>query len=193
MLERKGILISDPVLKEMNPTRWAFEVESAEIAEENRVEEMKAMFDVVKSSVIRLLGLNLMPVEDGEGRYRLPEDHEVLPLTVWMGSGGEVLKEALERNKQFLEQSKIESEIGESLANPTAELSPEELDELFDGDISFDDSTFAKPDWESDEAKAIRRQMIKILPDHSKPVVIETDADDTPKLKKSRVVVIESE
>jgi hypothetical protein len=193
VLEHKGILVSDPMLCDMNATRWAFEIEALNLAEEQRIEEQKTMFDIVKTSLIQLLGLNLMPVEDGENGYRLPKDHEVIPLSVWVGSGGELLKEALERNKQYLDQVRLESEVGESLRKPEAELTPEEFDDLFDGDISFDDETLARPDWESDEAKAIRRQMIKLLPESTKPVVIETDSETQPKLRKSSVVVIESD
>jgi hypothetical protein len=177
------------MLKDMNPTRWTFEVVSAELAEERRAEETKVLFDVVKSSLIQLLGLNLMPVQDGE-RLRFPEDNEIIPLTVWTAQEP-ILNKAMELNKELLEQGKVEQQI-----EKTPELSPEDLDALFeqDGDIDFTDA-FAHPDWDSDEAKILRKQLIRTIEATvpAKPLVIETDSEEVPEFRKSSKVVIESE
>jgi len=170
------------------------------IAEEDRVEELKAIFDIVKSTTIRLLGLNINPVDDEDGRLRPPEDTEIIPLSIFCGTEA-VLSGVLERNKQMVEQDKIEAEIESGAGGPVSEMSADELDALMSdtGDIDFDDGgdLFGSPDWNSEEARTIRKQLVEVLDvpginRKSKVVIQEIDDEDEPPLKKTTHIVVES-
>lgn len=190
----------------MNPTQWVFEAESLAIAEEDRVEEMRSILDIFKGTLIRLLGLNVMPVEDINGGLRAPEEGEIIPLSIWTASEG-LLKEALERNKDLTEQAKIEEELG-SANSSLDEMSIDELDALMDdmGDIVFDDEggndrLLKSLAWESDEAKTMRNQLIQVVdsvPEANKRPkvrIMQLDDDDDwgePDLKNPTKVVVES-
>jgi len=136
------------------------------IAEEERGEELKAVFDIVKSATIKLLGLDINPVEDENGRLRHPEDNEILPLSILCGSET-ILHEVLERNKQLAEQDKIEDEIEGRVGSPVNEMSADELDALMNdmGDIDFDpdEDLLKRMEWDSVEAKTMRKQLIQVL------------------------------
>lgn len=193
---RKRILISDPVVSQMNPTQWVWEAESAIIAEEDRVEELKAIFDIVKTTTIRMLGLNLNPIEEEDGKLRPPEDNEIIPLSIWCGTET-ILGEVLERNKQMVEQESIEASIGSGKATNTSEMTPDELDAFMNsteglgniedmGDIDFDEDVdlFKNREWTSVTARAARKQLIQVLDDvpginkKSKVVIKEIDEDN---------------
>ena len=200
---RKGILINDPLVSQMNPTQWVWEAESVIIAEEDRVEELKAIFKVVKATTIRLLGLNINPIEEEDGRLRTPGDNEIIPLSIWCGSET-ILKDVLERNKQMADQDKVEADIEAGVGNPTSKLSVDEFDALMDnmdaqGDIDFDDDTdlFSNPEWTSEDARAMRSQLIETLDvpginKKAKVTIEEIDDDDMPELMNPMKVVIES-
>jgi len=202
-LGRKGILINDPLVSQMNPTQWVWEAESVIIAEEDRVEELKAIFKVVKATTIRLLGLNINPIEEEDGRLRTPGDNEIIPLSIWCGSET-ILKDVLERNKQMADQDKVEADIEAGVGNPTSKLSVDEFDALMDnmdaqGDIDFDDDTdlFSNPEWTSEDARAMRSQLIETLDvpginKKAKVTIEEIDDDDMPELMNPMKVVIES-
>jgi len=185
----------------MNATQWLWEAESMAIAEEDRVEELEAIFDIVKSTTIRLLGLNINPIEEEDGRLRPPEDTEIIPLSIW--SGNEViLKEVLERNKQMVEQDKTEAGIESGSEGSASDMSADELDALMNdfGDIEFDDdrTSFENPQWNSEDARTARKQLIQVLdvPGVNKKsrVTIQEidDEEDEPPLNKSTNVVVES-
>jgi len=187
----------------MNPTQWVWEAESVIIAEEDRVEELKAIFKVVKATTIRLLGLNINPIEEEDGRLRTPGDNEIIPLSIWCGSET-ILKDVLERNKQMADQDKVEADIEAGVGNPTSKLSVDEFDALMDnmdaqGDIDFDDDTdlFSNPEWTSEDARAMRSQLIETLDvpginKKAKVTIEEIDDDDMPELMNPMKVVIES-
>jgi hypothetical protein len=184
VLNNKQILVSDPRLKDMNPVRWAFEIEAQDIAETHRVEEYKAIFDIVRDSLISVLGVNLMPVENEDGSYRQPKDYEFIPLAFWMGRE-EIIKEVVARQKAYFDQENAVA----SLKDSKYELTPEELDDMLDGDISFEDGSGTY--WNSVETKALRDQLIEIVPDKSikkSRVVVETDEEVAmPTTKKIKI------
>jgi len=173
------------------------------IAEEDRVEELKAVFDIVKSATIRLLGLNINPVDDENGKLRPPKDTEIIPLSIFCGTET-ILHEVLERNKQLVEQEKIEVDIESGAGGPMGEMSADELDALMNdmgdtGDIEFDDADdlFSNPDWNSEEARAVRKQLIQTLDDvpginrKSKVTIQEIDDGDMPDLTNPTKSVID--
>ena len=154
MLANKQVLISDPIVKNMNETQWLFEFEGMRFAEEQKVEEYKALISFIKKGVVSILGLDLLPVEesvessiDGETitRYRRPNDNEILPLTIYLGQEG-ILSEVAKRHQELEEQEKAEiastqeTSSGEFVSH---QLTPEELDDLIgldpdaESDITF--------------------------------------------------------
>jgi len=171
------------------------------IAEEDRVEELKAVFDLVKSTAIRLLGLNINPIEEEDGRLRPPEDNEIIPLSIYCGNET-ILSEVLERNKQMVEEDKVEGDIDSDTDSTTRDMSAEELDELMNdfGDIEFDDDrdTFTNPQWNSEDARTARKQLIQVLDvpgvnKKSRVTIQEIDDEEAePPLNKSTNVVVNS-
>ena len=169
------------------------------IAEEDHVEELKAVFEIVKATTIKLLGLDINPIEDDDGRFRPPEDNEIIPLSIFCGSEA-ILHEVLERNKQLVEQVKTEADIDAGIAAPTSEMTADELDALMNdfGDIEFDDDrdTFTNPQWNSEDARAVRKQLIQVLDvpgvnKKSRVTIQEIDEDEmeTPLTNPTKVVV----
>ena len=169
------------------------------IAEEDRVEEMKALMDITKATMIKLLGLDVVPVEDDNGRLRHPKDTEIIPLSLLCGSEA-ILSEVLERNKQLVEQEKIEEEIEGGTGNPVSEMTADELDELMNdmGDIEFDpdDDLTKRLEWDSVEAKTMRKQLIQVLDvpginKKSKVIIQEIEEADPPEFNNSTGNVVE--
>lgn len=171
------------------------------IAEEDHVEELKAVFDIVKSTAIKLLGLDINPIEDEDGRLRPPEDNEIIPLSILCGSEA-VLSGILERNNQLVEQDKIEADIDAGIAAPTSEMTADDLDAIMNdfGDIEFDDDRdmFANPEWNSENARVARKQLIQVLDvpgvnKKSRVTIQEIDeGEDEPQLKTPTKTVVHS-
>ncbi len=194
VLKRKNIMVSDPVLHDMNPTRWAYEIENANIAEEDRVEELKNVFEIIRTTFVHLLGLNLLPVEDKDTQLlRMPEENEIVPLAALIANEG-ILKEVGERYKRMEEEKASEASMSGSAQT---EATPEDFEAMVAGDISFDDGVLNRLNWESEEAKTVRAQMITTVTDAAsvKPplVTIESDEEDeentAPPGKRSRVTI----
>jgi len=170
-LSRKDILISDPSVKEMNATQWLFELESLYNREETKYKEYTAIGDLVRKSFIHMLGLNLFPIEEQVGvdamgdpivRYRKPEDHEILPLTMYVGRE-EMIKEVLERNEALYHQDEYEAaeEAGE-----VKHMTPEELDAFMqdEDDLVFDDPEEMRKYniWNSEGTKRALHSLVEI-------------------------------
>ena len=96
-----------------------------------------------------MLGLDLFPIEEEVGidptgqpitKYRRPEDHEIMPLAVYMGRE-DILAEVAKRHQELALQEDAESgEVDEEFVS--SDMTPEELDDLVgnayeDADISF--------------------------------------------------------
>jgi len=148
VLTHKKILISDPSVNKMNDTQWLFEYEGLKYAEECKLEEYKAISQYIKKGFISMLGLDLFPIEEEVGtdpagqpimKYRRPEDHEIMPLAVYVGRE-EILAEVAKRHQELALQEKADSgEVEEEFV--ASDMSLEDLDGLFgsdsDSDISF--------------------------------------------------------
>jgi hypothetical protein len=142
-------MIGDPQLERMNETMWVHEIESLNIAEEARVEEVSTIARMVRQSLINLFGLNLMPLEDPETKKLVKmKEGEFVPLVVFTGRE-EIMKVASERQADLQSQEEVEEELGKEAIGEEHIMSPEELDEFIEGDIEFDG------DWESLEQKAM--------------------------------------
>jgi len=133
----------------MNDTQWLFEYEGLRYAEERKLEEYKAISQYIKKGVISMLGLDLFPIEENIGvdpagepitRYRRPEDHEIMPLSVYIGRE-EIMAEVAKRHQELALQEDAESgEVKEEFVD--SDMTPDELDDLFgdsggESDISF--------------------------------------------------------
>ena len=218
VLARKKILINDPVCKGMNETQWLFELESLYAKEEQRYDELKLAYKMIKNGLVELLGLNLMPVEDeipyeersseepdaiGEEkvfrRLRLPNEDEIVPLSILVGNP-EIVSEMVKRLDEYKTQEEIDEkeEKGEVVS-----LDPDDLDafmrqDLDEGDIEFLDDPKKmnlKLINESPEFKLMHDAFVRPLSEiNDDPIITGKDMTNPyvrnlPKSVKSRVVL----
>lgn len=151
ILCRKNILICDTVLDNMNETRWLFEVESLRSFKERSDQEKLDAIQYIKKSVINILGLNLMPIQDEKtGLLRRPEDDEIYPLVAAMGRE-DFIKALAERYEEMTIQEDVKEELDTEMTG-LDKMDVDELDE-FIGDIEFVDDPEAsrkKSVWHSE-------------------------------------------
>ncbi len=162
-------MISDPILGEMNDTRWLFEYESMRKSEDDRRDEIKQLFDAFKMTFIELCGLDLMPITDEETgilRRQNSLDGEFTPMAIMMGRR-EWTELISEKITQLQEQEKLEEDLGQppaGMINTLEELEELERQEVLDGDgdIEFDDPKDLEKFliWNSKESKYIREHEI---------------------------------
>jgi hypothetical protein len=178
ILARKNILLSDPKVGKMNDTQWIAEAVSYNIENKNKIDNVNSIFEVSRKLLIRLLGLNVMPIEekldDGVVRLKLPNDEEIVPLSL-LTSSPEVIGEVMKKIEEF----NIQEELGSSGAMQVNELSPDEIDSLVDGgDIEF--STGNKHDINSPEYRKMMSKILTIIDDsdENKSNVVESMGDD---------------
>jgi hypothetical protein len=133
----------------MNDTQWTYELWAMNKADEERLQESKFLMDNVKESVVNMLGLNLMPVEDAQTKLlRRPREDEYIPLMLGLGREelvGAVLEARQQLHIQEQVQAQIEREGGTVGPSPSSsavvEMSPEELESFMrDGDIEFENT-----------------------------------------------------
>ncbi|MDC1300029.1 hypothetical protein N8Z24_00825 [bacterium] len=143
----------------MNDTQWLFEAESLCKAKERSNEEKMLIARLVKSGLINLLGLNLMPVTEDlspeeqaifdkfggspEEGYRLRKagEDEFIPFVLLAGRE-EVISEIIKKNKELIDQEKADE-----VKTSGNEMTPEELDAL----MAEDAKKFAEKTLESEE------------------------------------------
>jgi len=200
----------------MNDTQWLFELESMYAREEQRYEEMKVLFKLVKQSLVELLGLNLMPVEDEipvEGqlntsalgdekvfrRLRQPKENEILPLSILLGNP-EIVAEIVKRQQELHTQQDIEERQSKG---EVVQMTPDELDGfmkegLAEGDIEFlDDIDQIKQSAlvDSPEFKWMHEMFVKPLSEKDEDPIFggkdeaNVKSHQLPKLKRSRVTL----
>ena len=134
--------------------------------------------------MIRLLGLNLCPVEDENGRLRSPVESEIIPHSLWACGGEALFGEVMKKQQEWADQANIDEDIQSSLEDPNKDMTLEELEELMGdlGDIDFTSGP-TNLDWDSDEAKKLRQQLI---------TTVDEPLTHVPQInKKSRVVIEE--
>lgn len=165
ILAKKNRLISDPVVRDMNSTQWAFEYLSYIEEQDKRYNEIETLADLVRSGVINLLGLNIVPIEeetDGIKRLRPPEDHEFTPLATLLASP-EMLKAVMDKHNELAMQKQVDTD----LAKEKDVLTAEDIDEQL-ADIEFMESAedlLKKAAWSSPRAKEMRKLLIGNLDD----------------------------
>jgi hypothetical protein len=108
----KGILVSDPSLHDMNPTRWAFEY--AGIVS-TREQTYRTTAKVVKDYLIHFLGLDMVPPsEDTETGEVTASPVEYLPLVAFMNP--RLFQSTMEKRIK-LEQQNRATEVQASTAD----------------------------------------------------------------------------
>lgn len=179
------MLVTDPRFQEMNETQILWELENVREMDREKYEEFINIGKIVRQSVINVLGLNLMPIEDEEGNLRRMREGEFMPLMMGVGQP-ELLKSIVEK-MQELDVIEKEAENIELETDPGYEgdrpMTPEELDSFMSGgDIEFvdDPEEFEKyVAWNSVEAHKIRESLIKPLEDDDSYEQLE--AENTPR------------
>lgn len=202
-MAKKGVLVSDPSFKNMNPTQWLFELESLNTVADRRYEDIATLLNLGRKSAIELLGLNIMPVEedvpieegggpDGEGgvitRLRPANEHEIVPLVAYVGQA-EMLSTIAEKYQEMHLQDELDQKEEEGRI---VRLDPDELDEFIDGDIAFpDDPEELKKYliWNSEETKATLNQLVKPLSEKDIDLISEASQSTTIISKKKKAKV----
>jgi hypothetical protein len=145
------IPIGDPRLKGMNDTQWVFELESMNLQEKQRYDDIRTISDAVRRQMVSMLGLNLLPLEDEKtGKLRLPEEDECLPLALLIGNDN-VLTAIKSRTEEYLNQQAVLQQLsvteearkdGKAVDTGVVEMSPEELEAFMndDGDVEFENA-----------------------------------------------------
>jgi len=121
------------------------------LEDEEKFERANEIAKVVRTELLNMLGLNLMPVEDEEtGLLRAPEVEECVPLALAIGRD-EFVQMVLEKRDEFAtqERERRKLELEEAGIVPTyptegdfVEMTPEELDEFMksDSDVEFENT-----------------------------------------------------
>lgn len=131
----KGILVSDPSLKNMNPTRWLFEYYGIV---STREQALRTNVQLFKEMAIHFLGLDLVPpIEDPDGHLR-PSPVDYVPLTAFMNP--EFFQSTMKKRSRLEEQEKA---LGEHPSSETTMGYDEQL-EKFDDLVPIFDEIFDK-------------------------------------------------
>ena len=193
--DHKKLLISSSEVRSLNSVQLDFEYEGYIKASETRVEDRIETYKLVKSTLIQLLGLNLMPVlDDQTGRLRLPDDGEIMPLSMIIANDA-MLKEMTEKLQQYSEEQKVleegGSDEGVSIGAMYEGTTPEDFEQLV-GDIDFES---LNPDWDSDEAKATREAAITLVDfeDMDSGLMVEPECEAVLSSRSRVVVELEDE
>lgn len=201
-------MISDPIVKNMNETKWAFEYEVLRMKEERRVEEVGLMFKAIRKELINILGLNLMPMEDPETHLlRRPGENEYIPLAVMTSREGFV-EAFVQRNDELKQQEEAAKDLeAEGETGKTEMMSAEELDDFLQEDITFLDDPIELQKYavrSSPETQWIQENIVRPLESEAKvkeekkeasmKVSIKAEAvDEKPVSKSKRRVTVSSE
>lgn len=207
MLESKGVLISDPIVSNMNETKWMFEYEVLKIKEERKAEDIGTMFKAIRKELLNILGLNLMPMEDENGLLRRPDENEYIPLAVMTAREG-FIEAFVQRNDDLRQQEEAAKELeNEETLGVSESMSEEELDEFMKDDIVFLDDPVELQKYAirmAPETQWINNNVIKPLEEEKKVILEKEEApmkisiksepvDERPVSKSKRRVVVSSE
>lgn len=184
----------------MNSTQWIFELESLNSLETRKYDDLSSVIKLVRRSIVDLLGLNLMPIEedlplddgggsDGQGgmitRLRPPKDHEITPLSILCGNK-DIVAEMLKLNSQMHDQAELDvkEDAGQLIMR-----SPDQLDDFFDGDIQFEDDPELQRKhliWNSDETQIALNQMVKPMSEKDEDLKQAISPEIKPNLQKPK-------
>lgn len=180
-MRSKNILIADPIVGSMNQTKWMFEYESLCMQEEQKQEDIVNMYKAVREGLINILGLDLMPIEDEDGKLRRPLSGEFMPLSV-MIAREDIITKLSERIEEMRSLEDVDEELLEESEQP---MSSEELEDFLKEDIVF-----------LDDPEEMRRRSALSAPESKwvlsnviKPLPVSAEEAALPKAKKTRVVI----
>lgn len=77
----KGVLVSDPSLRDMTPPRWAFEYAGLI---SNKERDYRTLTRTMKDFIVHFLGLDLIPPIENDDGSLSPAPVDYLPLTAFM-------------------------------------------------------------------------------------------------------------
>ncbi|MFA5163907.1 MAG: hypothetical protein WC441_05330, partial [Patescibacteria group bacterium] len=200
--------ISDPIVSNMNETKWMFEYEVLRMKEERRAEEVGTMFKAIRKELLNILGLNLMPMEDSEtGLLRRPDENEYIPLAVMTAREG-FIEAFVQRNDDLKQQEEAAKDLeGEETLGVSESLSEEELDEFMKDEVIFLDDPVELQKYavrSAPETKWLNENVVKPLAEEAKvkqekeeaPMKISIQSepvDERPVAKSKRRVTVSSE
>jgi hypothetical protein len=131
--------MNDPRITELNETQLFLEVEAINLEEERKYEDLGLIAKAAKKAIINLLGLNLLPIEDSETKLlRMPEDHEILPLIMFIGHEG-ILKGLSEKVQDLEAQELALKQVEEEKKSGKEEISTDEFLDFMESDLEFVD------------------------------------------------------
>jgi hypothetical protein len=174
----------------MTDVWWMLEQEIANKRHEYQgkilTEVATGFFTILNKSIISILGLNLIPVEEPDGTFREPNDTEIIPFVMAVGHP-EFLSDAMDKIEKFQHQKKaledkpLDSDVEEDL------LFLDELDEAL-GHTGKSDKDII---WESEE---VQKTLEQVLTKGEPPPPDEALAEDMPtsKRKKRRKRTVEN-
>lgn len=176
----------------MNDVQMIAELECLQMKEERRGEEIKA----VRNSIINILGLNMVPIEDTTtGKLRMPEEHEIMPLAALIGNP-EMLSQIGKKHQEMSQQKQVEEDLEREGSGEVQEWDPDELEEFInEGYDSIDDpEAFRKHMlWNSQETQQSLKGMVVPLEELEDPYekLGLLDNKEDPKKLKNKVVIDE--
>lgn len=200
-------MISDPIVSNMNETKWMFEYEVLRMKEERRAEEVGTMFKAIRKELLNILGLNLMPMEDENGLLRRPDENEYIPLAVMTAREG-FIEAFVQRNDDLKQQEEAAKDLeNEETLGVSDAMSEEELDEFMKDEVVFLDDPAELQKYavrSSPETKWINNNVIKPLEEEKKVILEKEEApmkisiksepvDERPVAKSKRRVTVSSE
>lgn len=98
----KGILVSDPTLHDMTPTRWTFEFAGLT---QLRKQQWETTVKVTKDALVHFLGLDLIPLHDNAESGQVESSKiEYLPLTAFIAP--RMFQDTMEKRIKLNEQQK---------------------------------------------------------------------------------------
>lgn len=161
---------------QMTETAWVFEYETLKIKEEKKADELGVIFKAVRQELINILGLNLMPMEDEDGKLRRAKENEYIPMSIMTAREGFV-EAFIQRNEELTNVEKAEQQLEEEEKTGKSEMmSEDELDDFLQEDITF-----------LDDPEELAKYAVRTSPDtqwinNNIVVPLETEAE----IKKSK-------
>lgn len=147
--------------------------------EEQKYEDIVNLFKAVRTGLITILGLDIMPIEDEDGRLRRPKENEYMPLSMMIANES-IMNLLSERTEALKTQDDVDDAVERD-----EDLSVEELDSFIQEDIVFlDDPEELKKRlaMAAPESKWVAKNVIKPLP-------VTSEEAAAPKLVKKHVVI----
>lgn len=174
------MLITDPTVGMMNPTKWLFEYEALCMQEEQKYEDVVNLYKATRTGLINILGLDLLPIEGEDGKLRRMKDGEFIPLSMLIAR-----EDIMTLLSERLEDLKTSEEVDKEIESEIEEMTSEELEGFIKEDIVFlDDPEEMKRRlaMASPESKWVLKTVIKPLP-------VSAEEAALPKVAKTRVVI----